>query len=191
MFCEVSLRSACEHPQVVQTAGGEHDFIHKAGSPVAKEIRHDVATFEASDGVFHRHPHAADDLVDGFLDGMEFTPPWLFLRLEGLGAGRLVALEASVFDDQGIRRVGQPTFIGELFVVNAAGRGGSQVNDPLLAGEQQVLFAVGFFLAAVVFLLVVLVLGPTHGPLHPIEDQKPQFGHFFQEGIQISGAAGR
>ena len=126
----------------MQTAGGEHDFIDEAGSPVAEDVSHDVATFDPGDGVLHRDPHAADDLVDRFLDGMEFTATRFLLGLERLGVRRFVALEAGVFDHQGVGWKDQSAFIRQLFVVHAAGAGGSEVNDTLLAGEQQVLLAV-------------------------------------------------
>ena len=99
---------AGDPPRSVQAAGGEHDFIHEALPPVAEGGGDDVAAFDASDGGFHRHPHPADEMVDRLLDGMKFSSPWLLLRLERLGVWRFVALEADVFDHQGIGRVDQP-----------------------------------------------------------------------------------
>ena len=74
--------------------------------------------------------------------------------------------------------------------MHAAGAGGSQVNDPLFAGDEQVLLAVAFLLAAVVFLLLVLVLGSAYRPLDSIEDQQAQVRYFGQECLQVSGTAG-
>ena len=158
---------------------------------VAKEVRHDVAAFDSCNGVFDRDPHLTDDLVDGFLDGVKFPSAWFLLGLERIGIGWLVALEARVLDHQCIGRVGQSAFVGEFLVVHAARTGRPEVHHALFTGNKQVLFSMGLLLAAVVFLLLVLVFGAAHGSFHPVNDQQTQFGHLGQKLVQVGGSAGR
>ena len=180
------------HPQVVQTAGRQHDLINHPGSPVAKSVGHDAAPLHPGDGVFHRDPRLADDLVDRLLDGMEFTPTGFLLGLEGGDARRLVTLEARVLEQQRVGWVRQLTLVGELLVVHAAGRSGSKVNDsPLVTGHEQILLSMRFLLAAVVVFFALLVLGPANGPLGSIDDQQAQLGYFLQELGKIGGSPGR
>ena len=73
---------ASGYPQVVQTTGSEHDFINEAMAPVAEDVGDDVAAFGACNGMFDGHPHSADDLVDGFLDRVQFASAWFLLGLE-------------------------------------------------------------------------------------------------------------
>ena len=74
-----SGRLTGERPQVVQAAGGEHDFIDEAVSAVAEGVSHDMAAFNPGDSVLDRHPHFADNLIDGLLNGVEFASFGFFL----------------------------------------------------------------------------------------------------------------
>ena len=85
------LRGACDHPQVVQTAGGEHDFIDEALPPVAKGVGDDVAAFDPGDGMFDRDPHAADELADD--DAVEHVK---------------IAAEVMAIGSPAVRRLGSP-----------------------------------------------------------------------------------
>ena len=98
-------RGAGGHAQVVQAAGHFHDLIDKAPAALAQGVGHDVAAFDPADDVFDAYPHAGDDLVDGLLEGVEFTPARLLLGLEGLCARWFVTLEGAVLEDQRARRV--------------------------------------------------------------------------------------
>ena len=141
--------------------------------------------FTPGDGVFDADPHPADDLVDRFLNGMEFASTRFFLWLERFGVGRFVALEAGVLEHEGIRRKGKPTFIRQLLIVHAARRRFTQVDHPLRRRHQQVFLAVGFLLAAVVVLPALLVLGSADGPFGSVDDQQTQLGNFLEQGLQI------
>ncbi len=56
--------------------------------------------------------------------------------------------------------------------------------------DHEVLLAVTLFLAAVVVLLVLRVLGPAHGPLGAIDEQFTQSWFGPQETLQVGGPAG-
>ena len=75
--------------------------------------------------------------------------------------------------------------------MDAPRRSWPQVDHPLFAGDEQVLFAVGLLLAAVILPLVILVLGTAHGALHPIEDEQAQPGHLLEQRVQVGRTAGR
>lgn len=159
-----------------------------------KSVRHDAATFHSADGVFDAHAHLADELVDGLLERVEFAAPRFLLRLQNGAATRWgVALKARVLEHQRVGRKDEPALVSELFVVHAAGAGWSQVDHALLtaARDQEVLFAVGFLLAAVVVFLALLVFGAADRPLGAIDGQEhPQLGHLLQELLQISRPPG-
>ena len=147
--------------------------------------------FDPADGVFDAYPYLADDFVGGRRVPGHLAPTRFFAGLVGLGTRYPVALEAGVLEHHGAGGYGQAAPIRQLFVVHAARCRGSQVDHlPLVAGEQQVLLAMGLLLAAVVVFSVLLVLGPTDGPLGSIEQEQAQFGHLFQEPSEISGPPG-
>ena len=91
----------CGHAQVMQAAGGQHDLVHQARTPVTEGVGHDAAPLHPADRVLHAHPRLADDLVDELLNRVKFVPVRLLLGLEcGAATRRRVALEARVLEHQ-------------------------------------------------------------------------------------------
>src|SRR5436190_9718664 len=98
-----------------------------------------------------------------FSASVSFPRGGFFFRLAGFLHCRLIALEAVVLVQGGVRRIGDPLVIGHLFVVRLAGAGSAEVVNPFPQGVDD-----DHVLVAILLLAPAVKKGPAFGVFRPL-----------------------
>ena len=135
-----------------------HDGI---AHPILQEaylVFHHPVAFYPTNGVFDTDSDRRDHAILCFLRWGEFTPPWLFLRLDDHDIGKHKTLESHILIEVTPAWEGITSQLREAFVMFLAFHGVTQEADVTgLIDDQQVFDRVTLLLAAVVVLLVLWI----------------------------------
>ena len=154
-----------------------HDGIAYAVLQEANLVFHRAVAFYPTNRVFDADSDGRDQAILRFLPWGEFTPTWLFLRLNDRDLVKHKALEAHILVEVTPAWEGITSLLREASVMFLAFHGVTQEADVTgLIDDQQVFDRVTLLLAAVVVLLVLWIDGAVDGSLRAIMPKRGGIG---------------
>ena len=156
----------------MQATRNLHHEIIKLGFGIAKDLVNHPAAFDTCNDMFNEDTDTGNHRILGFLFGAQFLAAWFLLRLIRTDLLRFKPLKARIFKEDTARGKRVVFFITNAFVVDASSPCPTEVADQTLFNidDQVVFHRVGFFLTAILLLLLGRILGTMDTAFRAIND---------------------
>jgi hypothetical protein len=154
-----------------------HDGVANAVRQETDLVFHHPVSFSPTNRVFDTDSDGRDQALRGFLRGGEFTPPWLFLRLDARDIVTHKALQSPLLIEVTPAWEGLTGQRRAAFLMFLACHGGTQEADVTgLLDDEQIFAWVTRLLAAVGVLLVLWIDGAMDRSLSAFMPQRGGLG---------------